>query len=200
MKLDTKKPLTIGARRTLNALVKAMEELLAKREFEQIQIKELCEISMIPRATFYNYFEDKYDLLEYVFQVEISPIIWNCAGEGAGEPADAGKEAPLSLCDHMVIIDALFSSAEEHREEIAAILRKNPVGGAFIRLYEDFFRREVYRYIYESGIYNGYEIPQELLAQVTAGVILDVYEWVYIKGHETSRDEIERYIKKMLIQ
>ena len=74
MKLDTNKPLTIGARRTLKALVEAMEQMLAKKDFEQIQIKEICDMSMIPRATFYNYFEDKYDLLDYVFHVEITPL------------------------------------------------------------------------------------------------------------------------------
>ena len=68
MKLNTEKPLTIGARRTLKALREAMEDLLEKKNFDQIHIKELGEESMIPRATFYNYFEDKYDLLDYVFE------------------------------------------------------------------------------------------------------------------------------------
>ena len=56
---------------------------------------------------------------------------------------------------------------------------------------EAFFRKEVYQYIYACGIYEGYDIPRELMAQVTADVILDVYEWVYIKGNETPREEID---------
>ena len=35
-------------------------------------VSEICEISNYPRATFYNYFEDKYDLLNYC---------WDCFGE-----------------------------------------------------------------------------------------------------------------------
>ncbi len=204
MKLDPSKPLTIGARRTLKALVEAMEQMLAKKDFEQIQIKEICDMSMIPRATFYNYFEDKYDLLDYVFHVEITPLLQGAAGGAAGTASGTGAEEGSSsydpLCDHMQVIDVLLGSAEEHREELAAILRKNPVGGAFVRIYEAFFRKEVYQYIYACGIYEGYDIPRELMAQVTADVILDVYEWVYIKGNETPREEIDRYISKMLIR
>ena len=200
MKLDSSKPLTIGARRTLKALVEAMEQMLAKKDFEQIQIKEICDMSMIPRATFYNYFEDKYDLLDYVFHVEITPLLQGAAKDAGAEASEKESGAWTDpRCGHIRIIDALFSAAEEHKEELAAILRKNPVGGAFVRIYEAFFRKEVYRYIYATGVYDNYEIPPELVAQVTADVILDVYEWVYIKGNETPREAIDRYIRKMLI-
>lgn len=188
MKLDTQKPLTIGAKRTLKALYDALEELLKAKSFDQIQITEICERSMIPRATFYNYFEDKYDLLDYAFVTALTPTM------------EAGFAAAAAGGGYMAVIDALFANAEEHKEALAKILRRNPVGSTFTNRYEQYFRREVYRYIYESGVYDGYEIPQELLAKVTADVILDVYEWVYIMGHETPHEKIERYIEKMLIQ
>ncbi len=186
MKLNMDKPLTIGAKRTLKALQTVMEELLEKKSFDQIQTKELCEKSMIPRATFYNYFEDKYDLLQYVFTVtDLRPAFFD------------GEAVPQ---DYMRIIDRFFDNAEEQQAHLARILRRNPPGSTFVRLYEEYFRAEVCRYIYESGVYDGYDIPQELMAQVTSDVILDVYEWVYIRGHETPREEIDKYIKKMLIQ
>jgi len=180
MKLNTEKPLTIGAKRTLKALREAMEDLLEKKSFDQIQIKEICEESMIPRATFYNYFEDKYDLLDYVFEEALAPALGGSTYEE--------------------IIAVLFDHAEKYQTHLVKILRKNPVGSTFVRLYEEFFRGGVYRYIYRSGVYDGYDIPQELMAQVTADVILDVYEWVYIKGNKIPREEIGRYIEKMLIQ
>ena len=180
MKRDTEKPLTIGAKRTLKALREVMEDQLEKKSFDQIQIKELCEESMIPRATFYNYFEDKYDLLDYIFSEELAPVLGGTTYEE--------------------IIAALFDNAEKYQTHLAKILKKNPVSSTFVQLYEQFFRGEVYRYIYKSGVYDGYDIPHELLAQVTADVILDVYEWVYIKGNQIPREEIGRYIEKMLIQ
>lgn len=43
-------------------------KLLTEKPFEKITLKELCDTAMIPRSTFYRYFEDKYDLLGYCLQ------------------------------------------------------------------------------------------------------------------------------------
>lgn len=42
-----------------------MLELLSQKSFEHISVNEICDISNFPRATFYNYFDDKYDLVDY---------------------------------------------------------------------------------------------------------------------------------------
>ena len=60
------------AKRALEDFSRTMIELLSKKPFENIMVSEICEISNYPRATFYNYFEDKYDLLNYC---------WDCFGE-----------------------------------------------------------------------------------------------------------------------
>ena len=65
MKYDLSKPITRGAKRTLDALSGAMFLLLSEKSFEEITVGELCEQAQYPRATFYNYFDDKYDLLNY---------------------------------------------------------------------------------------------------------------------------------------
>ena len=65
MKYDLTKKLTIGASRTLYSLQQSLLSLLSEKSFEEIAVGELCEKAMLPRATFYNYFDDKYDLLEY---------------------------------------------------------------------------------------------------------------------------------------
>ncbi|WP_446897067.1 TetR/AcrR family transcriptional regulator [Clostridium sp. LBM24168] len=46
-----------------------MLELLPNRSFEEITVNELCQQSNYPRAIFYNYFDDKYDLLNYCLYV-----------------------------------------------------------------------------------------------------------------------------------
>ena len=65
MKYDLSKPITRGAKRTLDALNGAMFLLLSEKSFEELTVGELCEQAQYPRATFYNYFDDKYDLLNY---------------------------------------------------------------------------------------------------------------------------------------
>lgn len=68
MKYSIDSKLTMGAKRFLGATSQAFFTLLCKKPFEQITIGEICEESSYPRATFYNYFDDKYDLLGFFWQ------------------------------------------------------------------------------------------------------------------------------------
>lgn len=49
---------------TRNALREAFYDLLDDMQFEQIRVKDLCQRAGISRVTFYNWYEDKYDLLD----------------------------------------------------------------------------------------------------------------------------------------
>ncbi|MBQ2777287.1 MAG: TetR/AcrR family transcriptional regulator [Peptococcaceae bacterium] len=51
---------------TKNTFIEAFCELYEKTEIEKITVKELTKKAGYSRATFYNYFCDVYDLLEYI--------------------------------------------------------------------------------------------------------------------------------------
>ena len=65
MKYNTNKKMTRGAKRTLNDFMCTMFTMLSEKNFEEITGGELCKCANYPRATFYNYFDDKFDLLNY---------------------------------------------------------------------------------------------------------------------------------------
>lgn len=65
MKYDITKEPTRGAKRTLDDFKNMMFMLLSEKAFEEITVGELCRRANYPRATFYNYFDDKFDLLNY---------------------------------------------------------------------------------------------------------------------------------------
>lgn len=46
-------------------LQRALLVMLNHRSFAKISVNDLCEEAMISRSTFYVYFDDKFDLLEY---------------------------------------------------------------------------------------------------------------------------------------
>ena len=68
MKLDYKSALTTSQKRTTNIIVGTFFMLLSKKSFEDITVREICRVSLIPHSTFYNYFDDKYD----VFRMRLS--------------------------------------------------------------------------------------------------------------------------------
>ncbi|MCI8889000.1 MAG: TetR family transcriptional regulator [Hungatella sp.] len=58
----------LSTRRTYLLLSRSLFALLEDTPFEKISLTQLCDHSMVPRSTFYRYFEDKYDLLYYCLQ------------------------------------------------------------------------------------------------------------------------------------
>lgn len=64
-----------------NRLIESFKELAKKIPIEKITIQEITDGAGVIRPTFYNHFQDKYQLLEYIFQSEIinpvKPLIHN---------------------------------------------------------------------------------------------------------------------------
>ncbi len=63
--------------KTKQGIVNALMELLEKKTWDKISIKDICENALISRSTFYAHFKDKYDLLEYVVSGGAIPIEWD---------------------------------------------------------------------------------------------------------------------------
>ena len=53
--------------KTKRSLKAAMIEMLSKEDFEHISITELCRQAEISRITFYSHYNDKYALLDEIF-------------------------------------------------------------------------------------------------------------------------------------
>ena len=57
-------------------LAESFKELSGKTSIDKITIKEITDKAGVIRPTFYNHFQDKYDLLEWIIRTEIlDPII-----------------------------------------------------------------------------------------------------------------------------
>ena len=52
-------------------LAESLKELMRKRPFEKITIKDITDKAGVIRPTFYNHFKDKNDLLDWIFRKEI---------------------------------------------------------------------------------------------------------------------------------
>lgn len=54
--------------RTKRDLANALEELLQEKNFDELSIKDITDRAMISKNTFYNNFQDKNELLNFLFQ------------------------------------------------------------------------------------------------------------------------------------
>lgn len=53
------------------ALARSLKELVVRVPFEKITIKQIADGAGVIRVTFYNHFQDKYDLLAWIVRSEI---------------------------------------------------------------------------------------------------------------------------------
>lgn len=113
----------------------AAEELLADRTFSELSVTDLCERAQVSRQTFYRYFEDKYDLLQWHFtHVVAEPLVeigrtmsWYDATLAAVNAIVARKALyvaayqqsrgyqSISAFGHRAIRDILTETLVEHR-------------------------------------------------------------------------------------
>ena len=78
----------LRVRRTQKLLREALIELIEEQGFEALTIGELTERAMVSRAAFYRNYQDKYDLVEQIFEEAMSALL-NAVGElGREHPPD----------------------------------------------------------------------------------------------------------------
>src|SRR5215471_14984479 len=76
-------------RRTQKLLREALIELIEERGFDSLTVGELTERAMVSRAAFYRNYQDKYALVEQIFEEAMSGLL---AAVG-----DLGREHPPEI-------------------------------------------------------------------------------------------------------
>lgn len=69
MKTPATEHLNASTERTLKLLSESLLNLLEQSPLEKITVIDICKNADVPRATFYNHFEDKFDLLRYTMHL-----------------------------------------------------------------------------------------------------------------------------------
>ena len=67
---------------TKELLGAGLKALMLKKPFEKITIKMITDEAGVIRPTFYNHFKDKYELLEWIFSVEIGDRVREILQDG----------------------------------------------------------------------------------------------------------------------
>lgn len=177
MKYDLTKKKTKFAERTLVDFSDTLFLVLRKKPLEQITIRELCDAANYPRATFYNYFDDIYDLLHY------------CWVRFAGEIAldDYAKLKPEERT--YILFERCYDALSEKDEMMQSILLHNPTDGRFFESLRQFIREKICAIIVNSPCSAKYEIPREIVAEHYANTIQTVLEWCFIREKRMTKDE-----------
>lgn len=186
MKYDLTQKLSRGAVRTINAFTGSMFSLLAEKSFESISVNEICIKSGYPRATFYNYFDDKYDLLSCCW-IKLSRMI----GFDDFKSLSGKKEIMY------VFADRIYDIGSEHLPLILKIVSfNNETGYMFTSL--KFFMSNKIRELLENGVYNESAVPKEILIAHHSNTLILVMEWAFSNMDKCTKEDVKKYLDCLL--
>lgn len=186
MKYDLSKKMTRGAKRTLESFSKTMFTLLSKKSFENISVNEICEVSNFPRATFYNYFDDKYDLLNYCWYLISSEI-------NLEEHTSIPSEEVIN-----VLFDRLYNLFNKHSELLAKILKNNPSNSPLLNHYHSYLKHTMQMVFNECLDFGNKNVPLEIIAVHFSNTLLIILEATFFSPEPISLEEAHKYLNYLL--
>ena len=186
MKYKLGEKITKGARRFLDATCRALFALLCEKQFEAITVGEICDISEYPRATFYNYFDDKYDLLAFFLQL-ISMHV-----RRDNTPPRSEKHA-LDL-----YFNKLYDLLEEHEGELDRVLTHNSFDGYLFSSCKIYLTSQIDDVFKDIPPEKRHDVPLDLLSEHYASTLLLVLGRRFEKKQITTREETKAYIEYLV--
>ncbi|KRL63241.1 transcriptional regulator [Lentilactobacillus diolivorans DSM 14421] len=186
MKYDLSKKPTRGAQRTLEAFSKTMLELLSQKSFEHISVNEICDISNFPRATFYNYFDDKYDLVDYC---------WYTLAKEIQVDKVTKVESDRAL---IVYFDRLYDIFDKNKHLLNNILQNNQFSGQLVNSFINYFKNTMQKIFRKAIDYSKYDLPVELMADHCSDTVLLVLEWIFLRQQTTTQEQAHKYLDTLL--
>jgi AcrR family transcriptional regulator len=94
----------VRLRRTQKLLREALIALIEERGFDALTIGELTERALVSRAAFYRNYQDKYDLVDQIFQEAMSALLAAVGDLGRDHPA----EIWVTFFEHIAEYEQLY--------------------------------------------------------------------------------------------
>lgn len=182
MKYDLTRPPTRSATRALTAFSNAFFNLLTEKSFEEISVNEICDAAGYPRATFYNYFNDKYDLLNYLWYRVSSKI----------QIEDYKNLDRISVLP--VFFSRFYDLLESLEDNLTKILTHNSGDGYFLGSLHIYFNTQIKTIVEGSGLADRLTIPRDLASAHYANTLYLIFEWRFIKHNFCSKEKAYDYL------
>lgn len=187
MKIDVNQHLTLGAKRTLKAFRIAMFEALGEDEFDKITVNDICQKSEYPRATFYNYFDDKLDLLQY---------LWSYIGH------DIFQQLPSITRNEDGLIQTfnlLLDFFHDNKPLLENIKKSNGVDSHLWHNTAGYLKREANEIIVEHCLPSTSKlVPAKLLARFYSDLIVGMLEWCLFEQPDVDKETADKYLTTLL--
>jgi AcrR family transcriptional regulator len=105
----TQKSDNLRVRRTQKLLREALIDLIEERGFDTLTISEITQRAMVSRAAFYRNYQDKYDLVERIFEDEMQTLMNAIGHLGPERPPQQWVNLFIHIAAYKRLYHALLS-------------------------------------------------------------------------------------------
>ena len=186
MKYDVSNGISRSAGRVFTAFRRALFQLLQRQSFESISVQNLCNTADYPRSTFYNYFDDIYDLLDYCLQAPIKSF-------------DSAKYAAMPPEERVfAVFSDLYDLMDRKREDFTRVFQLNKRNGVLQSPMIKRLQQEVYCSLAGALPEREDGLPREMLAEHCCGVIYLMINWCFFNQEPLSKGMAMEGLRQLL--
>ncbi len=159
--------------RTRKLLQDALHKLLETKEFDKISVQDIAEAATVNRATFYDHYADKFQLLECMVGGRFHKLLAERNVQFGGGCSSALKAIVLALCDYLARLqgEGCIRRLEPHMESaVIAVVRRTLLEG--LKLHPP-----------ANGI-----SPEMMAAAISWAIYGAVKEWAQTSGRCTAEE------------
>ncbi|KRK34515.1 TetR/AcrR family transcriptional regulator [Loigolactobacillus bifermentans] len=180
MKFEEQGSLTRNGQRVWRDFSAALQQLLTEQAFEKITVQTLCQRANYPRATFYNYFYDKYDLLDGCW----AQLMTYC---GFDQVRENVTQATLVAC-----FDQLYQLLAAQQPYLQQVLRHN--SSALLPAQLQTYMVRTNQVLFKGTRLDTGQVPLPLaIAHCYASIFL-VLKWIFLENHPTTLAQAHQYL------
>ena len=161
-----------------NALINLLEE----KTFDNIKVIEICDKAMVHKTTFYNHFEDKYELLNYTL-LKIHKEIKEKAIKDKG------------IIEYYLSIAKCYIKYIKDNPKVFKSIISDGDNNVELRMFHKLYVKDMETAIKSEKLYD---IPSNYVANFYVdGVFSIISEW-FITGMKEDESTILSYIEKII--
>ena len=165
------------AKRTLADFSEKMIAMLADMPLEEMSVQKICDICNYPRSTFYNYFEDIYDLMDYCWiaimkDMDIEKYL-NVQGEKNTEQ----------------IFSFLYEYLDRYRPQIYRILLKNGLEGRSMASLRAFMKKQIGQIISKCPGTRDFPVREDIMVDYYVATLEMLLEKCFFAKEQLSKEE-----------
>ena len=174
------------AKRTLADFSEKMIAMLADMPLEEMSVQKICDICNYPRSTFYNYFDDIYDLMDYCWiaimkDMDIEKYL-NVQGEQNTEQ----------------IFSLLYEYLDRYRPQIYRILSKNGLEGRCIASLRAFMKKQIGQIISKCPGTRDFPVREDIMVDYYAATLEMLLEKCFFAKEQLSKEEALQTVNFLL--